>query len=304
MITRSTSINTCTGQKMNKPLIVIVGETGSGKSSLAMDLAKKHDGEIISADSWAVYKHMDIGTAKPSKDDQKEVVHHLIDVVDPDEDYTAGLFKTDALKVMEEIHKRGKIPIMAGGTGLYVDGVIFDFSFMKTSDPTERKYYNSLSISQLIDEINKHGYDLTGIDQRNKRRLIRVLETEGETPRRSQLRDNTLVLGLRASRTRLRGNIEARVEKMFKMGLRREVLEIAEEFGWDCEGMQGIGYKEFIAWHEGGVSMQHVKRQIIRDTLALAKRQRTWFKRNRNINWIETNEEAYELVEKFLESGA
>ncbi len=284
----------------NRPLIVLVGETASGKSSLALELAKEYSGEIISADSWAVYKEMDIGTAKPSAREQKEIRHHLIDIVNPDEDYTAGLYQIDAKKVMNQINTRGNLPIIVGGTGLYIDGVIFNFSFMKTHEKSEREYYNSLSIEQLISEIREKEYDLTTVDLRNKRRLIRVLETKGEVPRRSKLRSNTLVLGVRIDRTRLRKNIEQRVEIMFRRGLRREVLGVAEKYGWDCEGMQGIGYKEFIEWHEDDLSMQRVKQRIVRNTLALAKRQRTWFKKNRDVHWISTYSEARDIVEEFL----
>ncbi len=285
---------------MNKPLIVIVGETASGKSSLAMAIATKYSGEIISADSWAVYKGMDIGTAKPSESDRKKIKHHLIDMVNPDEDYTAGLYKEDAQDTINKIHAYGKLPIIAGGTGLYVDGVIFDFSFMRAGSKAKRDEYNALSIEQLLAKIDNHGYDLTDVDVRNKRRLVRVLETGGARPKRSGLRDNTLVLGTRLNRQQLRKNIENRVEKMFRDGLKFEVLDITRQFGWDCEGMQGIGYKEFAEWRDGEISMQKVKLKIIKNTLALAKRQRTWFKKNRDIIWVDSKVQAINLVEKFL----
>lgn len=284
----------------NKPLIVIVGETASGKSSLAMEIARRYNGEIISADSWAVYKEMDIGTAKPSREDQEEIKHHLIDMVKPNEDYTAGLYKEDAIKAMNQIYTHGKLPIIVGGTGLYVDGVIFDFSFMKNVSKDTRNEYNSLSLAQLISLCHERELDLTGVDIRNKRRVIRVLETDGEIPKRSSLRSNTLVIGVRINRSQLRKNIENRVQHMFRRGLKHEVLRVAGKYGWDSEGMQGIGYKEFKEWHEGAISLQKVKGRILRNTLALAKRQRTWFKRNRDIRWIDNPEQAYDLVGKFL----
>lgn len=284
----------------DKPLIVIVGETASGKSSLAMEIARRHSGEIISADSWAVYKEMNIGTAKPTRKDQEEIRHHLIDMVKPNEDYTAGLYKADAIEAMNQIYTRHDLPIIVGGTGLYIDGVIFDFSFMKNVSRELRNEYNSLLLAQLIDLCNERNLDLTGVDTRNKRRVIRVLETEGEVPKRSSLRSNTFVIGLKIERSQLRKNIENRVERMFRRGLKHEVLRVAEKYGWDCEGMQGIGYKEFKEWHEGTISLQKVKGRILRNTLALAKRQRTWFKKNREIEWVEDSEQAFELVEKFL----
>ncbi len=286
----------------NKPLIVIVGETASGKSSAALQIAQTYNGEIISADSWAVYKGMNIGTAKPSKEERRLVRHHLIDIVGPDQDYTAGLYQRDVHGTMNQIYTRGNIPIIVGGTGLYIDGVIYNFSFMKTSDKKIRQYYNSLSITQLIEEIEAKKFDLTGIDLRNKRRLIRVLETNGEIPKRSKLRANTLVIGMKVGRNQLRSNIEQRVETMFKMGLKKEVLHIVDKYGWDSEGMQGIGYKEFKLWHDGELSIRRTKQRIIKNTLALAKRQRTWFKKNRQIEWVATAAEAELLVEKFLDS--
>ena len=128
------------GQMSNKPLIVIVGETASGKSSLAMTIASKYSGEIISADSWAVYKEMNIGTAKPSITDRSKIEHHLIDIVKPNEDYTAGLYKNAALEAMNQIYTHHNIPIIVGGTGLYIDGVIYDFSFMKKVIKKLEKY--------------------------------------------------------------------------------------------------------------------------------------------------------------------
>ncbi len=299
MTTKLISTSISFGQ-MNKPLIVIVGQTASGKSSLALQIAKQHQGEIISADSWSVYKGMDIGTAKPSQTEQTEVAHHLINIVKPDEDYTAGLFQKDVEAVMNQINTRGKLPIIVGGTGLYIDGVIFNFSFMKTSDKTAREQYNLLSIEQLLADIKHKKYDLTGIDVRNKRRLIRVLETEGEIPKRSNLRSNTLVIGIRIDRTKLRKNIEERVELMFKKGLKKEVMEIVKLYGWDCEGMQGIGYKEFKLWNGGQLSMRQTKQRIVRNTLALAKRQKTWFKKNLQIKWVDRDKDAEQLIAKFL----
>lgn len=299
MTSKLISTNTSSGQ-MNKPLIVIVGQTASGKSSLALQIAKQHQGEIISADSWSVYKGMDIGTAKPSPAERTEVAHHLINIVKPDEDYTAGLFQKDVKAVMNQIYTRGKLPIIVGGTGLYIDGVIFNFSFMKTSDKLAREQYNLLSIEQLLVEIKYKKYDLTGIDVRNKRRLIRVLETEGEIPKRSNLRSNTLVIGIRVDRTKLRKNIEERVELMFKKGLKKEVEKITKVYGWDCEGMQGIGYKEFKLWNDGRLSMRQTKQRIVKNTLALAKRQKTWFKKNLQIDWVDSDKEAEQLIAKFL----
>lgn len=299
------------------PLIVIVGETASGKSGLAMEVARKFGGEIISADSWAIYKGMNIGSAKPSREEQDEVPHHELDVVLPDgtfikpvakgvdagerHSYTAAVFQANTKEHISNISDRGNLPIIAGGTGLYVDSILFDYSFSKTGDLKKREQYNAMTIPDLLELINEKNYSLDTIDTQNKRRLVRLLETEGEKPSRSKtMRQNTLVLGIKRSRSDLRQRIEQRTEIMFKMGLRKEVQEIIDEYGLHCEGMMGISYQEFKDYYEGGMSMSHVKQKIVRNTLALAKRQRTWFKRHPEIVWVSSAEEGVAKVDDFL----
>jgi tRNA dimethylallyltransferase len=282
------------------PLISIVGETASGKSALAHELARKFNGEIISADSWAVYKGFDIGTAKPSEGAQKEVDYHLIDVVDPQDGFNAVIFKKLANKAMGEIRGRGKIPILAGGTGLYVDSVVFDYSFTPVGASDLRASLNALSIPQLLDKIKLQNYNLDGVDVRNKRRLIRLIESRGQRPSQRPLREDTLIIGITISRSELRRNIEKRVEKMFRLGLKREVSDLYNLYGWDIEPMKGIGYREFREYYEGSQSLANTKRNIVKSTINLAKRQRTWNKRNRNIIWVKSQEEAIVIAERFL----
>ncbi len=284
----------------SSPLVTVVGETASGKSSIAMELARQFGGEIINADSWQIYKEMDIGTAKPSEEERKEIPHHLIDIVKPDEDFTAAVYKRMAVEKIEEIAGRGKLPIMVGGTGLYIDGVLFDYSFAPPGDSGQREALQQKTIPELLDMIQQKGLDMTGIDTRNKRRLIRLLETGGVKPEQSPLRQNTLVLGVSISRTKLRENIEKRTETMFRAGLKHEVRELAEKYGWDAEAMKGIGYREFYSYFQGEQSLAKTKRKISRSTLALAKKQRTWFKRNPHIQWVENAEEAEKLTRGFL----
>lgn len=286
---------------MKPKLIAIIGETASGKSSLALEVAKKYNGEIINADSWQVYKGMDVGTAKPSREERVEIPHHLIDIISPGADFTAAEYKHLAQKAIKDTTKRGKLPILVGGTGLYIDSVLFNFSFLPPGKEGERERLNSLSIKQLIKEIKQKEIDLSGIDIRNKRRLVRLLETGGKRPERSKdLRQNTLVIGLKIGRRKLRERIEKRVEIMFRKGLKKEVGELAEEYGWNVESMKGIGYRELRGYLEGTQSNSETKRKIIKNTLNLAKRQRTWFKKNPHINWVQSNEEAYKLVRDFL----
>jgi tRNA dimethylallyltransferase len=283
-----------------KPLVVVVGETASGKSALAMSLARKFKGEIIAADSLTVRRGVNVGTAKPSAADQAEIPHHLIDIVEPCADFTAAVFKDLAIKATAEIAERGNLPIMVGGTGLYVDGVLFDYSFMPAGDRVARIELNKLSNNELINRIHAAGFDLDGIDTRNKRRLIRLLETGGQKPGHGELREQTLVVGLRVSRTQLRKNIEQRVETMFRRGLRREVEQLVAKYSWDCEALKAIGYIEWQKNFSGQQSLNKTKAAIVKATLNLAKRQRTWFKRNPHIQWVSEPVEAEALVDKFL----
>lgn len=280
----------------NTPLVVIVGETASGKSALAMKLAQKLGGEIISADSRTIYKGMDIGTAKPGAVEQQLVPHHLLDLVEPNEPFNVADFKRAALKAIADIRDRGRLPIMVGGTGLYVDAVIFDYQFRAKYDAKIRQVLEAKSVDELIALALEQGI-AAGDISKNKRHLIRLLEA-GPAPtsdRRAMIEDVVLV-GLAPSRAQLRRNITARVENMFRRGLKHEVAELAERYGWQSEAMSGIGYREFEAYFYKRASLAQVKRQIVQHTLNLAKRQRTWLKRNRHVNWFDSAEAA----EKFI----
>lgn len=285
---------------MNKPLIAIVGETASGKSSLALEIAKRYDGEIVTADSWQVYRGLDIGTAKPTRTEQEEVRHHMIDIMDPDDNFTAAQYKEMANAVIVDIHTRGKLPILVGGTGLYIDSVLFDFSFMPGGTDEERAELNAKSIDDLLAIIEHEGYDLSDVDVRNKRRLVRLIETKGARPSKSALRENTLVLGVKISRTKLRKNIEHRIDSMMAHGLKHEVQSLVEQYGWGVESLKGIGYREWQPYFAGTQSRAETSRKIVKSTLELAKRQRTWFKRNRDIQWCENTEDSLSWVARFL----
>ncbi len=285
-------------------LLVIVGETASGKSALAMEMAQRFRGEIIAADSWTVRREVNIGTAKPAPEERARVRHHLLDIVEPCADFTAAVFKRLANAAITDIAARGSLPIMVGGTGLYVEGVIFDFGFLPAADKGTRAELNALSIGELLERIKERGLSLEGIDVRNKRRLIRLLETGGQRPMRQGLRANTLLIGLRLPPGELRQRIEKRVEAMLEAGLENEVKQLADKYGWQCEAMKGIGYREWREYFEGQQSLEATRARIIKSTLELAKRQRTWFKRNPNIQWISSVEEAAKLVEDFLHSKA
>lgn len=287
-------------QPNQSPLIAVVGETASGKSGLALKIARRYNGEIICADSRTIYKAMDIGTAKPSMQERAEIQHHLLDVVAPGESFTAADFQRLAKEAIADITSRGRLPIVVGGTGLYVDSILFDYQFGGRADTQQRTALEALDIAELRTLIEQKGL-VAPYNEKNKRHLVRTLERATETPAdREHMRPHTLVLGLSISRSTLRSRIEERVEQMFRKGLRKEVQELQAQFGWESEALTGIGYREFKPFYTGDASMSEVKRRIVQDTLQLAKRQRTWFKRNPQIIWCSTAQEAEERVAAFL----
>lgn len=250
------------------PLIVIVGETASGKTALALDLAELFLGEIICADSRTVYRGMDIGTAKPSPEERAKIPHHLLDVVDPDKRFSAADFKHLATEAIEEIHSRGRTPIMVGGTGLYIDAVLFDYSFAP------------------------HG---ALRDPDNPRHLDKAVSRS-----KQPLRANTLVIGLRLTREILQQRIKNRVDAMIDAGLIDEVKIVVGRYGWSAPALQAPGYKALREYIEGCMTLDEAKALFVKNDLNLAKRQRTWFKRNDSIQWINHPREAVDIVTTFL----
>lgn len=286
---------------MVAPLIVVVGETAMGKTALSLELAAKFNGEIINADSWTVRREVNIGTAKPTETERSQVPHHLIDIVEPCDDFTAAVFKKLANACIEDISARGKLPIMVGGTGLYIDSILFDYSFLPPGDRQIRQQLNILNIEELVALAQKKGLDLSGIDARNKRRLIRLIETEGTIPKRKNLRPNTFIAGVKVvDKETLKVNIARRVEAMLQGGLEQEVRDLVERYGWGCEALKGIGYTEWREYFEGSASLNEVREKITRNTEQLAKRQRTWFKRHQSIQWYTDPNKIVEDITTFL----
>lgn len=285
----------------NSPLVAIVGETASGKSELALVLAEEFNGEIVAADSWTVYKDFTIGTAKPNGVERERVVHHLLDIAEPLEGYSAAEYKRHALAAIADISSRNKLPILVGGTGLYIDSVLFDYSFLPPSPTDMRSELNNRSIEELLEMIAEAGFDLDGIDTRNKRRLIRLIESNGVRPNRdTELRPNTIIIGVQVPREELRERVARRVDLMLAAGLEVEVASLAKRYGWDAEPMKGIGYREFYEYFNGSQTIDETRERIISSSMNLAKRQRTWFKRNKSIHWISKQDDAVELITTFL----
>lgn len=278
-----------------KPLLVVVGQTATGKSSLALELAERCYGEIICADSRTVYRGMDIGTAKPTAAEQKRVRHHCIDLIDPDGHFTAADFKRFAVAAMDDITWRGRMPILVGGTGLYIDAILYDYSFRTPADTDRRKQLDGLSVAELQKQLRAAGIALPNNPQ-NPRHLVRALETGGKQPERAALRQNTLVIGLQLDKEELAARIVSRVDAMLQAGLEDEVRRLFKRYGFDIPPMQTIGYQEWQEYFNGVQNLEQTRKLIIRNTRAYAKRQRTWFKRNNSVQWISNREDIEKLV--------
>lgn len=286
-------------QQSSPPLVVIVGQTASGKSALGMQLAQKFDGEIICADARTVYRGMDIGTAKPTKKNRATARHHMLDIAAPDKQFTAAEFKKRANNIIHDIHKRNKLPIMVGGTGLYIDSVIFDYKFPPKGDTTLRGELAKLSVEALQEEVLKREIELP-LNERNPRHLIRAIETGGVATARSELRSNTLVIGLQLAREELHQRISQRVDEMVQAGFEDEVRDLLEKYGYGAEALQAPGYKAFAEYIAGHISSEEARALFIRNDMQLAKRQRTWFKRNKSIHWLSDPKQAVDIVTTFL----
>jgi tRNA dimethylallyltransferase len=298
----------------NKPrLIAIVGTTASGKTMLGIALAKRVGGEIVSADSRQIYRGMDIGTAKPTADERRAVPHHLIDIKDPDESYTVAEYQRDAIAAINDIAGRGNIPLLVGGTGLYIRAVVENLDIPKTAAQPELR-------ASIEREIARDGLDAAFkklvaldpeaaavVDPRNPRRVMRALEvaiTTGEpfTAQRSKNAPlfDTLVLGLNPPPKVLRDRINRRVDAMMRDGFVYEVKTLVKKYGTTAPAFNAIGYREIVDHLNGNCSIEEAAASIKRNTWHYAKRQMTWFKKYKLTHWIESEKEAWDLTEHFL----
>jgi len=296
---RNDSLRQATG-KTDAPLVVIVGPTASGKSALAMELATVFNGEIICADSRTVYKNMDIGTAKPSAEDQAAVPHWGLDLVEPGETFSAADFKKYALLKTQQVRQRGHVPFMVGGTGLYVDGVIFDYKFGQPR-PELRKQLESLSLEELKTYCANNNVSLPE-NENNRRYVIRAIEQESIN--RKRLRspiDNIVLVGITTERTELRRRITARAEQLFENGMLEEAIKLGEMYGWDSEAMTGNIYKLVKRYLDGELTFDELKQKNVTADWRLAKRQLTYMKRNQYIKWL-TLDDAREYIRTALKS--
>lgn len=249
------------------PLLVVIGQTASGKTALSIELAQKFNAEIICADSQTIYRGMDVGTAKPTKEDQALIPHHLLDIRNPDEPYGVAQFQQDALKAIADIYARGKLPIMVGGSGLYIDSVIYNYSFASNG---RRDSINPRHLAEDVGPKDKH------------------------------LRDNTLVVGIQRDAEELEARIVERTDSMVEGGLIDEVKNLVAEYGRDAVGLSNIRYQILADYLAGLISLGEAKQNFVRNDKLLAKKQKTWFKRNKSIHWINNREDAVAITTTFL----
>ncbi len=304
---------------MDKPkVIVIAGPTASGKTSLSIKLAKEINGEIISADSMQIYKYMDIGTAKPSIEEQNGIKHYLLDFVSPDERYSVAEFKKDAENAIEEILRKGKVPIVIGGTGLYIDSLVFGIEYPEIE--FDEKYRQALMNKAMTDEGLKSLYEeakkidekaLLKISENDRKRITRILEiyhntgktkTEMEIEsRKNEVKYDYRVFAINMDREKLYDRINRRVDIMIEQGLIEEVRELIKKYNKFPTAMQGLGYKEVVEYLDGKCSKEEMIDKIKQETRRYAKRQLTWFRKNKNITWLDGLDDTQNNIKIILE---
>ena len=300
-----------------KPIVYVIGgPTASGKSKLAVELAKKVNGEIISADSMQIYKEMNIGTAKVNKEEMQGVQHYLVDFVSPDERYSVSNFKKDAEKAIEEMLEKGKTPIVVGGTGLYIDSLIYGIEFQNEEVDLEyREKLNKIADEKGLESLYKKAQEIDPeamkkISINDRKRIIRVLEiyhktgktkTEQELQsRKNEVKYEYKVFAITMDREKLYERIEKRVDSMIEQGLIEEVKQILEKYHTFPTAMQGLGYKEVVEYLEGFCTKEEMIEKIKKETRHYAKRQLTWFRKNKETIWLDGEKSTDENVSIIL----
>lgn len=293
-------------EQENNKLLVIIGPTAVGKTKLSIEMAKRFNGEIISGDSMQVYKGMDIGTAKITRDEKEGIPHFLLDIKAPNESFSAADFQELANQAIADIQKRGKLPIIVGGTGLYIQSVIYDYQF--TEAPSNIEYRKSLESIVETDGIDPLIEKLRSIDPKsaerihpnNVRRIIRALEiyyctgitmSDQLDKQSSELKYNTALIGLTMNREALYQRINHRVDIMIEQGLIEEVKSFYEQGLRDCQSIQAIGYKELYDYFAGKLTLDESIEALKQNSRRYAKRQLTWFRNKMDVQWYEMQEQ-------------
>lgn len=275
-------------------LIAIVGPTASGKTGLSIRVAEQFGCEIVCADSRTVYEGMDIGTAKPTKQEQARVRHWGLDIVRPDQSFTVADFKRYAQAAIADIRGRGKIPLLVGGTGLYVDAVIYDYELGPPADPDVRQRLESLTVKELQDYCVQNNMPLPENVQ-NKRHLVRAIERGSVSAiSKSPLNQDNYIVGIATSMDTLRTRIVTRTEQLFENDVVTEATMLGKKYGWNSEAMTGNIYPIIKSHLEGELTIAEVKDRFTTLDYRLAKRQMTWFRRSPDIMWADlTGAEEY-----------
>lgn len=296
---------------MKPKVIVIVGPTASGKTSASIELAKKINGEIISADSMQIYKDMNIGTAKPTLEEMSGIKHYMFDVAAPNETYNVTKYVEEALKSIKEILTKGKVPIIVGGTGLYVSTLINGIEFSEVNEDTNyREEMTNLAkekgnayLHEMLKKVDPEAAE--NIDANNVRRVIRALEiykTTGKTKTqldkesRKEVPYDYMVYGIETDREKLYNRINIRVDKMLEDGLIDEVKSLLEKYEFSSTAIQGLGYKEVKEYLDRCITYDEMVEKLKMETRRYAKRQMTWFKREKQIKWCKLED----IVNKIL----
>ena len=288
---------------MKPKVIVIVGPTASGKTALSIELAKRINGEIVSCDSMQIYKDMDIGSAKPTLEEMQGIKHYMIDIVKPDERFSVAEYKKQAEKAIEEILSKGKIPIVIGGTGLYADSLIYSIEYpeiefdLKYRNKLEKKANTQEGLIELYNEAKRIDEEaIKKISENDKKRIIRILEIFHSTrktktqleieSRRNEVKYDYRVFAIDMNREILYDRINKRVDIMIENGLIQEVKNLLNKYGSFPTAMQGLGYKEVVEYFDGKLTKEEMIEKIKQETRRYAKRQLTWFRKNKQTIWI------------------
>ena len=303
---------------MKKPIVIVIcGPTASGKTALSIELAKKIEGEIVSADSMQIYKDMDIGSAKVTLEEMQGIKHYLIDFVSPDERYSVANYKQDAKKAIEKIISKGKTPIVVGGTGLYVDSLIYEIEYNDIEiDEEYRRKLETIKEKEGLDILYKKALEIDPkamekISSNDSKRIMRVLEiyhTTGKTKTQQEFESRTKeipydyrVFAINMDREKLYDRINKRVDIMLEKGLVNEVKNLLKKYNDFPTAMQGLGYKEVKDYLEGNLSYEEMINKIKQESRHYAKRQLTWFRKNENTIWIDGLNDTNDNINTILE---
>lgn len=286
-----------------KKVVVILGPTASGKTCMSIKLAQKFDGEIICADSRTIYTGMDIGTAKPTIRERNEIPHHLLDITTPDKPFSAAQFKNAAQLAIDDIQSRGRLPFLVGGSGMYIDSVIFNYGFRDDMNSLQKGELEAMSLAELrLLAAKKYPIEFRQIDHKNRRRVEQLI-CKGPSKDEDRLRAkiDSLVLGLDVNKAVLKQNIAKRTNSMLSKNFIQEVEDLRTRFGDTDILSHTTGYSEIIDYLDKKLDKEDLEASINSSTWQLVRKQLTWFKRNTFITWINSENEAVQYISEYLE---